>query len=211
MATERFRIRVAPDGLALVQEILNTRAIGRAGDDLLAGEAVGQDWLRGAVREQAKRQGGAAPAGEPGAADLAAVRELRARLVEILQSRGRLDDDGRPAAPARASGRVAAELLVGRDGEVRLVPPKAASWGSWLVSAAWAEVLLAQHAGTWARLKLCREPACASAFYDLSRNNSGVWHDVRVCGNAANLRASRLRRKQQAKTAGQPDGEGSAG
>jgi predicted RNA-binding Zn ribbon-like protein len=70
-----------------------------------------------------------------------------------------------------------------------------------LESAVWAEVLLAQRAGTWARLKLCREPACASAFYDMSRNNSGVWHDVRVCGNAANLRASRLRRKQQAESA----------
>lgn len=36
----------------------------------------------------------------------------------------------------------------------------------------------------------------------MSRNNSSVWHDVRVRGNAANLRASRLRRKQQAESAG---------
>ena len=70
--------------------------------------------------------------------------------------------------------------------------------GEWLESAIWAQVLLAQADGTWPRLKLCRREACGSAFYDLSRNNSGVWHDVRTCGNVVNLRASRLRKKQAA-------------
>jgi predicted RNA-binding Zn ribbon-like protein len=203
MATERLRIRMAPDGLALAQEVVNTRAIGKA-EDLLADEATGLDWLRATVREWAGRQGIAAPAGEPSAADHAAVRDLRTRLEGILLSRGRSGNDD-AAAPSRKPAHVPAELLVGRDGEVRLSPARASSWGKWLESAVWAEVLLAQRAGTWARLKLCREPACASAFYDMSRNNSGVWHDVRVCGNAANLRASRLRRKQQAESAGQPD------
>ena len=200
MATERFRIRMAPDGLALVQEVLNTRAIGLKAKDLLASEAVGLDWLRATVCEWAERQGAAAPAGEPGAADLGVVRDLRTRLEGILLSRGRPGNDD-AAAPSRKPAHVPAELLVGRDGEVRLSPARASSWGKWLESAVWAEVLLAQRAGTWARLKLCREPSCASAFYDMSRNNSGVWHDVRMCGNAANLRASRLRRKQQAESA----------
>ncbi|MDT3725889.1 CGNR zinc finger domain-containing protein [Streptomyces sp. DSM 41972] len=69
----------------------------------------------------------------------------------------------------------------------------------------WAQVLLAQADGTWQRLELYREPACRSAFHDRSRNNSGVWHDVRRCGNAADLRTSRARRKQQAAEA--PAGE----
>jgi len=33
------------------------------------------------------------------------------------------------------------------------------------------------------------------AFFDRSRNNSGVWHDVKFCGNAANLRAFRARQR----------------
>ena len=33
------------------------------------------------------------------------------------------------------------------------------------------------------------------AFYDRSRNNGRVWHDVHTCGNVANLRASRARRR----------------
>ncbi|MFD7480728.1 CGNR zinc finger domain-containing protein [Streptomyces sp. NPDC059837] len=31
-----------------------------------------------------------------------------------------------------------------------------------------------------------------------SLNNSGVWHDVRTCGNVANLRAFRQRRRKNA-------------
>ena len=60
----------------------------------------------------------------------------------------------------------------------------------------WGEVFLAQRADTWKRLKLCHKAACSSAFYDRSKNNSGVWHDVKMCGNAANLRASRARRRE---------------
>jgi len=64
-----------------------------------------------------------------------------------------------------------------------------------LASVVWGETLLAQRADTWRRLKLCRNAVCNSAFYDRSKNNSGVWHDVKMCGNAANLRASRARRR----------------
>jgi predicted RNA-binding Zn ribbon-like protein len=68
----------------------------------------------------------------------------------------------------------------------------------WVAGAVWAEVLLAQHDGQWTRLKICRNPVCPCAFYDRSRNNSRVWHDVRTCGNVANLRASRARRRAAA-------------
>lgn len=46
------------------------------------------------------------------------------------------------------------------------------------------------------RIKTCRNPRCQVAFYDRSRNNSGVWHSVRVCGRPINLRAHRARRRQ---------------
>ena len=64
-----------------------------------------------------------------------------------------------------------------------------------MASALWSEALLAQQAGTWSRLKLCHNAQCRTAFYDTSRNNSGVWHDVSTCGNSANLRAFRERRR----------------
>lgn len=100
------------------------------------------------------------------------------------------------AQAVRAPTDVSLRPGLDEEGRVALVP--VGSPGEWLEAAVWAQVLLAQTDGTWQRLKLCREPACRSAFYDRSRNNSGVWHDVRRCGNAANLRASRARRKQRA-------------
>jgi predicted RNA-binding Zn ribbon-like protein len=57
------------------------------------------------------------------------------------------------------------------------------------------ECFVAQRTDTWRRLKTCRNERWAAAFYDKSRNNSGVWHDVKVCGNAANFRKSRERRR----------------
>jgi predicted RNA-binding Zn ribbon-like protein len=51
----------------------------------------------------------------------------------------------------------------------------------------------AQEAGTWPRLKACLADDCQWAFYDLSRNRSAVWCDMRVCGNRAKVRGFRER------------------
>ena len=47
--------------------------------------------------------------------------------------------------------------------------------------------------GTWNRLKACRAETCQWAFYDHTRNHSGVWCDMAVCGNRAKVRAYRER------------------
>lgn len=49
--------------------------------------------------------------------------------------------------------------------------------------------------GTWERLKVCRDPRCRAAFYDTSRNNSGVWCSMNACGAAAKQRAFVERRR----------------
>ena len=72
-------------------------------------------------------------------------------------------------------------MVPGPDGTVELLP--AGTGWHWLASALWIEAFRAQQAGTWARLKICRNTECASTFYDASRNNSGVWHNVKTCGN----------------------------
>jgi predicted RNA-binding Zn ribbon-like protein len=48
--------------------------------------------------------------------------------------------------------------------------------------------------GSWDRLKACREHSCEWAFYDHTKNRSGTWCDMRVCGNRAKARAYRERR-----------------
>ena len=46
---------------------------------------------------------------------------------------------------------------------------------------------------SWQRVKACRADDCRWAFYDRSRNRSGVWCDMAVCGNRAKVRAYRRR------------------
>ncbi|MFC3737881.1 CGNR zinc finger domain-containing protein [Paractinoplanes deccanensis] len=97
-------------------------------------------------------------------------------------------------APALASA--SARLVLDPGGGVRLDD------GSGDIAAHAGRILLAVHdaqlTGAWQRMKLCRNPECEVAFWDSSRNTSGVWHDVRTCGNVANLRKSRARRAARA-------------
>jgi len=85
---------------------------------------------------------------------------------------------------------------VGPDGTARLEPR---GDGHRRVSAiALIETFTAQRLDTWRRLKICRNEMCSLSFYDRSPNNSAVYHDSRVCGNAIYLRASRARKRQGA-------------
>ncbi|HEX3791332.1 MAG TPA: CGNR zinc finger domain-containing protein [Pseudonocardiaceae bacterium] len=196
MASERFRARTAPTGLALVQELVNTHSTERSGDDLLADPTSAQDWLRAAIEAWAHDRGLEPPDSTLGEADLPVLRDLRATLHDLLI----VAPDQRPTGtPANlGTGRARAELVADEHGRVALLP--VGTGRGWLESAVWSEILLAQQTGLWSRLKLCREAGCRSAFYDASRNGSGVWHNVRTCGNIANLHASRSRAKSRAAT-----------
>jgi predicted RNA-binding Zn ribbon-like protein len=47
--------------------------------------------------------------------------------------------------------------------------------------------------GTWPRLKGCPREVCHWLFYDRSRNGSGKWCAMSVCGNRTNTKAYRRR------------------
>jgi predicted RNA-binding Zn ribbon-like protein len=195
-ATERFGAHTAPDGLALVQELVNTHAVASDGADLLADQAAAGRWLRQAASQWARISGLDPPELTLSADDLRALRELRAVVRDMLA----VPPAERPADLDPGTGtvteRAQARLVTDRQGRVALLP--LGTGADWLASAIWSEVLLAQRSGAWSRVKLCREPGCRTAFYDASRNGSGAWHNVRTCGNITNLRASRARRKAQA-------------
>lgn len=202
IATERYGVREAPAGLALVQELVNTRAIRPYAPDLLAERASAEEWLAGAGRTWAEVHGFEPPDIALSESDARTLRTLRTAFESMVTgSPG--EDAGHPALPGSHRG-VPVRLTADSGGRVRMVP--VGSGAAWLESALWSETLLAQRAGTWSRLKVCRNAACGSSFYDASRNNSGVWHSVRTCGNAANLRASRRRRRQSAEEQAQQDG-----
>jgi len=184
VASQRYGLAAAPDGLALVQDFLNTRGIEGYGADLLADTASAREWAADAVRAWSAMRGTDLRAPKLDDADLAKLRAVRATISNLV--------DG-SAPNGRGAGPVSASFALSDEGEVRL-DPSGSGW-RWLASALWGEILLGQHAGTWRRIKQCHNHHCGSTFYDRSKNNSGVWHDVKTCGNAANLRASRARRR----------------
>jgi predicted RNA-binding Zn ribbon-like protein len=52
-------------------------------------------------------------------------------------------------------------------------------------------------AGTWARLKACPGDDCGWAFYDGSRNSTGRWCSMSVCGGRAKAKAHYRRQRGQ--------------
>jgi len=59
-----------------------------------------------------------------------------------------------------------------------------------------AVALTAMLDGSWKRLKVCRN--CQWAFYDTSKNRSGSWCSMQLCGNRLKTRAYRTRRRSAA-------------
>ena len=55
-------------------------------------------------------------------------------------------------------------------------------------------VFAARADGTFARLKACPHAHCGWAFYDSSRNRSGQWCSMRICGNRTKGETFRRRR-----------------
>ncbi|HEY1968823.1 MAG TPA: CGNR zinc finger domain-containing protein [Pseudonocardia sp.] len=193
-ASGRYRIELAPDGLALVHDLVNTISAGRRRQpDLLETLELAQPWLTRTLSRWAVSAGVQNPPSLTlTEADLPRLRALRGRLRDRL--RGTVADST-VADSTVGDSALAGSLRLALDatGEVRAHPE--GDGVEWITSAVLGQLYLAQLRDTRRRLKLCRNERCGTAFYDRSRNNSGVWHDVRVCGNAANLRASRARRK----------------
>lgn len=102
-----------------------------------------------------------------------AAEEGNGRELELAARRGRLavhfDPDGSARLQAEAPG---------FDGALaKLLIPLAQS----------------RQDGSWERVKACRAGDCRWAFYDSSRNRSGVWCEMAVCGNRTKVRAYRSR------------------
>jgi predicted RNA-binding Zn ribbon-like protein len=126
--------------------------------------------------------------------DLERALELREALRALL-----LANNGAAVNPDAIGtlNRIAddARLAVrfGADGSSRLEPIGTG------VDAAFASLLAivdtAMTEGTWARLKACRSATCQWAFYDASKNRSGAWCSMAVCGSRSKARSYRERHR----------------
>jgi predicted RNA-binding Zn ribbon-like protein len=175
----------APGKLLLVQELLNTFDVELDVDELSDLETLA-GWLR------ARELLGADDVLAPGDLDRArAFREgLRALLDErahggirdeTLQALNELTQQALLRACFDAAG---GELLVAVAGGLDRALAELCA----IIDRAGLE-------GTWARLKVCSEDTCMYAFYDRSKNRSGSWCSMAVCGNRSKARSYRERQR----------------
>ncbi|GAA0553755.1 CGNR zinc finger domain-containing protein [Paractinoplanes ferrugineus] len=185
--------------MCLVQDLLNSAGRPAAAvPDLLETETAAQAWLDASLRTWGEQTGRAARRITVPGEDLPALRELRDQVGGWFT-----DEAGEhPPRPVRAD-------LTFHDGRLSFEP--SGDGAAAVASVVYLEALLASHTGTLGRLKTCRNPSCGAAFYDLSRNGTRVWHDMRTCGNTMNLRASRARRRESPSEGRSPHGERPAG
>jgi predicted RNA-binding Zn ribbon-like protein len=173
----------APGELELVREFVNTWD---AEDDIekVPGPAELHAWLA----EHDLLDAGARVT----TADHRQAIEVREALRAILLANAGLDLDP-DAAPVldEASRRARLGVRFGADGGVRTVPDAGGVAGA--LGRLLAIVAAAQEDGTWPRLKACLADDCQWAYFDLSRNRSAVWCDMKICGNRSKVRSYRER------------------
>ena len=140
-ASARHGVREAPAGLALVQDLLNTRATMTYGPDLLDMPDDAQRWLTEALVTWSRVAGLPAPVLLLSSTDLRSLRRLRTTFENVVLAGGRNTEPDGALPPAD----VPVSLVPDADGWVRIVPTGRGT--RWLASALWAEALLAQQAG----------------------------------------------------------------
>jgi predicted RNA-binding Zn ribbon-like protein len=177
-------IAQAPDGLDLVIDFVNTLDIDEGTDALATRKGLG-GWMaeRGLTRSSAPRLSDSDRA--------QAIRLREALRTLMLVNNGAAPDDGALRELERAARRGELAVHFSADGAVSLAPQSSGFAGA--LAQLLIPVARAIDAGSWPRVKACRAPNCQWVFYDRSRNRSGVWCDMAVCGNRTKVRAYRER------------------
>jgi predicted RNA-binding Zn ribbon-like protein len=173
----------APGQLEYVRDFVNTLDIDEDTEELVSPEALAS-WL--AERDLLPEDASVGPA------SLQRAIELREALRQLL-----LANNGGPLEPGAVEtlNRTVADaaLAVQFDGAGEPALAVTGSGAATAVAPIVAIVYEAMVNDTWPRLKACRADDCQWAFYDESRNRSGTWCDMAVCGNRAKVRAYRER------------------
>jgi predicted RNA-binding Zn ribbon-like protein len=176
----------APGPLALVQDFVNTRNYFHGGDLLGDAEEATRRLTERGLLEKGESVG----------------ESERRRLVSLREAlRGLLLVHNGAAEPGpdaeELNGLVTSAALGVRfraDGRPALEPAARDSPAECVVARLLAEVIWAEAEGKWERLKACRNEGCRWAFYDASKNRSGRWCNMNVCGARHKMRTYRERK-----------------
>jgi predicted RNA-binding Zn ribbon-like protein len=183
--SEPGRREAAPGPLALVQAFVNT---GATEGEMRWEEFTDPDSLRSWLRRRGLMAGGESL--DEG--DVVRAKEVREALRALLAANnGRGVDPGSVGVLNLAAER--AGLGVRFDGDGRATLAAGAGGADGAIGAVLAAAYAGMGEGTWERLKACANRGCAWAFYDRSKNRSGKWCSMAVCGNRKKTRAYRRR------------------
>lgn len=186
---------MVPAELALVQAFLNSVDIEEGADSFDTAESL-RSWL-----VERGLPGAEAPLTESERHGLVEIREA---LRQIVAAQGAAVPSGALGIVATAARTASLVVAIDEAGHADLIPtgrgPDA------LVARLLADIASAQRIGTWRDLRICRRDVCRWAFYDASRNHSGVWCTMSVCGNR--VKSANLRRRRSGAETGsaRPDG-----
>ncbi len=182
----------APGELERVRAFVNTADL-EEGTDALGTPTELARWLH--------QQGLTGPGIRARRPDLDHALELREalRAVMLSHNHGEAVSENHAAVLDAAACRARVGLRFDEQGSVTL---QAEAPG---VDGALGRLLTIIHnavaEGTWPRLKACRDHDCEWAFYDHTKNRSGAWCNMAVCGNRAKARAYRERHGEETATA----------
>lgn len=172
-----------PPHVEVVRRFVNTVDLESGEDALADGEAL-RAWAVGEGHLSAS----CPRFHEPDVVHAVAVREA---LRDLLA-----DHADEPAVARLNEAAATAPMLVRVvDGHTAELEPAATGVDA-LVARILAAVVQAMLDGSWPRLKVCRLETCRWAFWDASKNRSGSWCSMAVCGNRAKASAYRARRRQ---------------
>lgn len=178
----------APEPLRLVQRFVNSAHLDRGEDELETPAALAA-WL--AARDLL-----------PSGTAISATEHSRAidvreglRAVLFAHNGGPRDSEA-VGRLERAAARAELRACFSAAGQPELVPSCDGAAGA--LARLLVIVTTAATDGTWSRLKACADSGCRWAFYDHSRNRSGRWCTMSVCGNQQKARSYRARRRRPA-------------
>ena len=175
----------APEPLRLVQQFVNSAELDEDEEELGSPDEL-RGWLlaRDLIGRSAKVT----------AADLSRALDVREGLRALLGTHNGFDLDRQAVQRMEAAlGGAVLRPRISPDGTPQLVPARDDAGAG--LAQLMAIVAAAVTDGTWQRLKACADEGCRWAFFDHSKNRSGRWCSMQVCGNQQKARAFRERQR----------------
>jgi predicted RNA-binding Zn ribbon-like protein len=175
----------APDDLELVRSFLSLHDHERGNPDSLRPSLETVRWWLGS-------KGLVDPLEAPREQDLAwALRIRDALTAKVRENMGDEPDDDANALLNRAADETGLRVCFGCDEDKPIHVEATGVRGA--VGRILGTAFLAELDGRWERLRVCHDEGCSAVFFDRSKNRSGKWCSMAVCGNRAKVRAFRDR------------------